>query len=62
MNKKEWKWMDDKQEHCHYSGLPSPKAYEDSEDKKDYFIITLCIVVFIAFSLILITLNEKINI
>ena len=29
---REWDWMEDKDEHCHYSGLPSPKAYEKDLD------------------------------
>jgi hypothetical protein len=34
MIKKEWFWMTKKKdEHCHYSGLPSPLAYEKKKDK-----------------------------
>ena len=37
MIKKEWFWMStykrQKEEHCHYSGLPSPMAYENKQDK-----------------------------
>ncbi len=35
MIKKEWFWMTKKQEeHCHYSGLPSPMAYENKKTSK----------------------------
>ena len=38
MIKKEWFWMSNykrqKEEHCHYSGLPSPMAYESKKVKK----------------------------
>jgi len=37
MIKKEWFWMStykrQKEDHCHYSGLPSPMAYENKQDK-----------------------------
>ena len=29
---REWDFMEDKNKHCHYSGLPSPKAYEKDLD------------------------------
>jgi len=39
MMKKEWGWMStfkrQKEEHCHYSGLPSPMAYENKTNKKN---------------------------
>lgn len=38
MIKKEWFWMSNykrqNEEHCHYSGLPSPMAYESKKVKK----------------------------
>tara|TARA_R110000782_G_scaffold13493_2_gene39823 strand:+ start:11742 stop:12032 length:291 start_codon:yes stop_codon:yes gene_type:complete len=38
MIKKEWVWMStfkrQKEEHCYYSGLPSPMAYENKTNKK----------------------------
>ena len=38
MIKKEWFWMSNykrqNEEHCHYSGLPSPMAYENKTNKK----------------------------
>jgi|TARA_B110001452_G_scaffold250940_1_gene239583 hypothetical protein len=38
MIKKEWFWMSNykrqKEEHCHYSGLPSPMAYESKKVNK----------------------------
>ena len=36
MIKKEWFWMlnQNKEEHCHYSGLPSPMAYENKKTSK----------------------------
>ncbi len=37
MIKKEWFWMStykrQKEDHCHYSGLPSPMAYENKQNK-----------------------------
>ena len=35
MIKKEWFWMSTyrKKDHCHYSGLPSPRAYEKKKSK-----------------------------
>jgi hypothetical protein len=37
MIKKEWFWMStykrQKEEYCHYSGLPSPMAYENKKNK-----------------------------
>jgi len=37
MIKKEWFWMStykrQKEDHCHYSGLPSPMAYKNKQDK-----------------------------
>lgn len=33
-NRKKWGWKDE--EHCHYSGLPSPLAYSD-EVKHPYY-------------------------
>ena len=64
--------MNKKDEHCHYSGLPSPKAYERDdidydgmgnqgiipmldEDKKDWFIISLCLVILLIWSTIIIS-------
>ena len=60
------------EEHCHYSGLPSPKAYEKdldydgmgnqgrvpthNEDKKDWFIIGLVATIFITWSIIIISM------
>jgi len=36
MIKKEWFWMPKhkNEEHCHYSGLPSPMAYENKKNNK----------------------------
>ena len=38
MIKKEWFWMSNykrqNEEHCHYSGLPSPMAYENKKEDK----------------------------
>tara|TARA_R110002153_G_scaffold28638_1_gene88043 strand:- start:579 stop:782 length:204 start_codon:yes stop_codon:yes gene_type:complete len=38
MLKKEWFWMSNykrqNKEHCHYSGLPSPMAYENKKINK----------------------------
>ena len=38
MIKKEWFWMSNykrqNKEHCHYSGLPSPMAYENKKEDK----------------------------
>ena len=38
MLKKEWFWMSNykrqNEEHCHYSGLPSPMAYENKKINK----------------------------
>jgi len=36
MIKKEWFWMSKhkNEEHCHYSGLPSPMAYENKKNNK----------------------------
>lgn len=36
MIKKEWFWMTNnkEEEHCHYSGLPSPMAYENKKANK----------------------------
>lgn len=38
MIKKEWFWMskhkNQNEEHCHYSGLPSPMAYESKKNNK----------------------------
>jgi hypothetical protein len=38
MIKKEWFWMSNykrqNEEHCHYSGLPSPMAYENKKENK----------------------------
>jgi hypothetical protein len=36
MIKKEWFWMTNnkEEEHCHYSGLPSPMAYENKKTSK----------------------------
>jgi len=34
MIKKEWFWMSKQnKDHCHYSGLPSPMAYENKKSK-----------------------------
>jgi len=36
MIKKEWFWVSKhkNEEHCHYSGLPSPMAYENKKNNK----------------------------
>jgi len=61
------------EEHCHYSDLPSPKAYAKDdidydgmgnqgrvpthyEDKKDYFIMSLVVAIFVTWSLIIISM------
>jgi hypothetical protein len=37
MIKKEWFWMStykrQNEDHCHYSGLPSPMAYKNKQNK-----------------------------
>ena len=66
MLKKEWFWMSNykrqNKEHCHYSGLPSPMAYENKkinkmknnqELKQSFLIAMLSMIVLIGMIIVL---------